>query len=109
MLKIILCVGFHFPTPRKKFLNTLKSGMSAKDRELIHFALGRAYNDSKQWDKAFENFEKGNRLIPTSFNRKIEIKFVKDIKKIFSKIFFKKFNDIGNSAISPVFIIGMPR
>ena len=93
----------------KKMENNLKKGMPSFNRVAMHFALGKAYNDCKQWDKAIQNFDKGNRLILTSYDRKQEEKFVKGVKKIFTPAFFTKYKGIGNSSMLPVFVVGMPR
>jgi len=92
-----------------QMIKALKSSMPSSDRQLIHFALGQAYNDSQQWDLAFENFQKGNVLVPTTYNQRIVSKFIKDIKKTIKSSTFEKFKDVGNYSGSPVFIVGMPR
>ena len=93
----------------KAMEKTLKSGMPARDRMTMHFALGKAYNNCKQWDKAFENFDKGNRLYPGEYNTKIELRFLKEIKKLFTASFINQYAKLSNCSESPIFIIGMPR
>lgn len=87
----------------------LKSSISMTNRRSMHFALGQAYNDCHQWDKAFLNFRKGNVLVQTSYNQKNELKMKKKIMKVFSASVFDKFKGLGDEDISPIFIIGMPR
>jgi len=93
----------------KRMERALQSGISIHNRRCIHFALGQAYNDCCEWDKAFVNFSKGNLLISTSYNQKIKAKYTKNIMKTFSGSVFKKFRDLGNEDVAPVFIVGMPR
>ena len=93
----------------KSMEQNLTKSMPSINRQIMHFALGQAYNDSKQWDKAFDHFNKGNRLIPESYNKLREIIFNKDIKKIFTPAFFKRFENVGHQSTEPVFIVGMPR
>jgi Flp pilus assembly protein TadD len=40
----------------------LESGMPAKQRYAVHYALGKMYDDCREWDKAFAHFEKANLL-----------------------------------------------
>ena len=93
----------------KKMEKILSSSLSTINRQTIHFALGKSYNDCKEWDLAMNNFSKGNLLLPTSFDKKDISIFAKDIKKIFSPRLFDKLKNYGNRTISPIFIIGMPR
>lgn len=93
----------------KRMEKALQSSLSTNNRRCTHFALGQAYNDCGQWNKAFDNFSKGNLLIPTSYNQKNKARYYKSIKKVFSHSIFQKFKGFGNSDVSPVFIVGMPR
>ena len=77
----------------------------------IAFALGKASEDIKNFDKAFQYYNEGNHLrrkdIVFSIDR--EKKEFTNIKKIFSRNLFDKFKNSGNSVINPIFILGMPR
>ena len=77
------------------------------------FSLGKAYEDMKKYDEAFEFYSKGNeihRSLVTYDPVQTEVSNEK-LKEVFSKDFFDKLDSskVGNSDPSPIFIVGMPR
>ena len=82
-----------------------------KDKKTeIAFALGKAFNDIKDFNKAFYYFQEGNnnRKKEVYFSKENEIKEFNFIKKTFSEKFLKNI-DIKNKDDSAIFIVGMPR
>ena len=77
----------------------------------INFALAKAYEDTEQYDKAFNHYKEGNsqRKKILNYNIDIDIKYFQDIKKTYEllKTHDSSFND--NIEIKPIFIVGMPR
>ena len=77
----------------------------------ISFALGKAYEDIKDFKKSFLHYKEGNDLykkkIKFSFSE-TKLKFL-NIKKTFHKNLFKKYLKTGNKSDVPIFIVGMPR
>ena len=74
----------------------------------LHYALGKAYNDQKEYDLSFKNFKKANDL-----SKKINKYDFKIDKQRFSKI-KTKFNSLENIKLDKnnrkfLFIVGMPR
>ncbi|MGB1548696.1 MAG: sulfotransferase family protein, partial [Alphaproteobacteria bacterium] len=65
------------------------------------FALGKAYEDCEDYDRAFNYYTRGNKL------KRAELAF--DIVETFSKPFLKKEADRGFDSEVPIFILGMPR
>jgi len=77
----------------------------------VGFALGKAYEDKKDYEKSFFYYEEANKIMRNNINYSYEnekIEFDK-LKKIFNKDLFKKYKNIGISSASPIFILGMPR
>tara|TARA_B110000438_G_scaffold156404_1_gene150020 strand:+ start:330 stop:1886 length:1557 start_codon:yes stop_codon:yes gene_type:complete len=77
----------------------------------IAFALGKAFDDIKKFDKAFLYFKEGNNLRRNEVDFSIDnekAEFI-NIKKIFNKIFINKYQNINNKDSTPMFILGMPR
>ena len=74
----------------------------------LHFALGKAYEDLKDYKNAFENIEKGNHLMKSFSKYKIEKdeKLFKTIKNLFNK---NEFIPTNFNKIKTIFILGMPR
>ena len=85
----------------------------AKDENKISlcFALGKAYEDIKDYKKSFFFYKEGNTLHRKKINysTKDEKRKFSQIKKFFKDDTFKKFSKSGNDDDSPIFILGMPR
>jgi hypothetical protein len=75
------------------------------------FALGKAYEDIEDFDKAFLFYQEGNEAYRKNINFSIEKekKEIKDIKKILNKKFFSNYSKNINLDNTPIFIVGMPR
>jgi tetratricopeptide (TPR) repeat protein len=75
------------------------------------FALGKAYEDIKYYDKAFSYWKKGNSLKKSTLKYSVndQKKLIQSVKKNFTKELFEKFKDMGSNDETLIFIIGMPR
>ena len=77
----------------------------------VHFALGKALDDCKDYDQAFSHYEKGNTL------RRRELQFDADeverqfdrLIEAFSPELMETLSQKGSSETQPLFIVGMPR
>ncbi len=84
--------------------------LDENNKILLHFGLGKAFEDKKDYKKSFEHLELGNDLKKNRIMSKINFYRQKseDIKRYFSKINFdnihKHFDD-GKK----IFILGLPR
>jgi len=82
-----------------------------EDKVNISFALGKAYEDIKDYKKSFFHYKDAN----LNYDKKIKYSIKKEydkfdrIKKTFNKSIYKKFSGFGNNSKSPIFILGMPR
>ncbi len=96
----------------RKFSSLLTSHkVSNDDKARLNFALGKAYDDAKQYDRAFDHYMNGNQLKKGSFNREaFRIKIDRMID-FFSPSFFngQGKTDSKSTENRPIFIIGMPR
>jgi len=85
---------------------------SEVDRMALHFALGEAYDDLGDFDRAFEHFREGNqqRRRNVQYDPADRARFVDDVIDYFSA---ERLAELGDSlAIDsdiPIFIVGMPR
>ena len=77
----------------------------------LSFALGKAYEDMKSYDKAFSHWKKGNLLKrkQIKYSTKYQTRRVKVIKENFTNDLFEKFKNYGNQDKTLIFIVGMPR
>lgn len=93
----------------EKSEQTLKSGMPARDRLCLHFALGKMYDDCQQWDRAFEHYRQANLLKKKDYDIKLERKLFAQMKKVFTAELIQELQQMGSPSALPVFIVGMPR
>jgi len=77
----------------------------------LYFALGKVYEDIADYDRSFEYYEQGNRIVRTGFEYHHEdnARLFSSIKKNFDRKFFQQHQDYGYDTDVPVFILGMPR
>ena len=78
----------------------------------LHFALGRALHDRKDYRGAFQHFETGNRLRADSINYKPEdlSAEVDEISRLFDRQFFeRRERPAPRDEPTPIFLISMPR
>lgn len=87
------------------------AGNSQDDQRRIAFALGKAFDELGQFEKAFEFFLEGNQLAKDSYPYSIENerRNFELIKSVFSEDFFHRHQNSGISEKTPIFITGMPR
>ena len=95
----------------KKMLNKLNNTeLTDNNKIFLHFGIGKAFEDKKDFDNSFKHFELGNNLKHKNTKNFIKNfqKKSNDIKKYFKKLNFNeitKFKDEGKM----IFIIGLPR
>ena len=77
----------------------------------LYFALGKAYDDIKDYKKSFENYKLGNNIKRETIKYQIDddVILFENIKKSFSDFDFKNLGNIGNNSNKMIFILGMPR
>jgi tetratricopeptide (TPR) repeat protein len=89
-----------------------------KDRSLnnfqkmeLHFGLGKAYEDIKNYEKSFENYKLANKIKRDAIKYQIndDVKLFENIKNYFSSIDFQNLENVGNKSNKMIFILGMPR
>ena len=76
----------------------------------LSFGLGKAYEDIGNYEKSFENLEKGNKLKKTKNNYKIDnqVKLFESIIKTFDDLDLESLKQTSKNK-SIIFICGMPR
>ncbi|MGN6516602.1 MAG: tetratricopeptide repeat protein [Rhizomicrobium sp.] len=89
---------------------------NAKDKDherfmSLHFALGKAYDDAKDYETALEHFSAGARIkrAQLDYDEKDAFAFFDQIREIFDEDYFRNLPFEGNPTTLPVFIVGMPR
>ncbi|MBK5263877.1 MAG: sulfotransferase [Alphaproteobacteria bacterium] len=81
------------------------------DRYHLHFALGKAYDDRKKHEIAFDHYAEGNRLRRTGidYHPKENAAFVARSRETFTPALIARSSGQGCPAPDPIFILGMPR
>lgn len=85
--------------------------LSQSDRTYLHFALGKAYGDAKDFARSFENYARGNALkrLAIEYDPGWLTTHVAKCKALFTPEFFEHRAGTGSPAPDPIFIIGMQR
>ena len=81
------------------------------DRIQMHFALGKAHEDNKDFAAAFENYQKGNALKLSASNHSREQLDVRVSTQldVCTGSLFDRLHNVGHDAPDPIFIVGLPR
>jgi len=94
----------------KKIYNKINDD-DIEDKTNIAFALGKAYEDIKDFKHSFKFYSEAN----TTYSKKVNFSVVgekakcEDIKKTFNRKIFDKYKNCGSTDSSIIFILGMPR
>jgi tetratricopeptide (TPR) repeat protein len=88
-----------------------RDGLEDEPRTILHFSLGKVYNDCKQYDDAFSHYLSGNRIKHQSieYERKLEEEYFERLIEFFDQQFFTQRPWPGQESDLPIFIVGMPR
>ena len=87
------------------------AGMGSVYHASLCYALGKAYENLKQYEKAFAYFEKGSaekrKTLP--YDEAAQPAIFEKTKSDFSTPVIKEFTGHGHDSDKPIFIVGMPR
>ena len=99
-----------------KEINSMELQITKEDlpeREKVHFlfALGKAYEDLKDYKRSINFYNEGNDLNRgrSSYDPKAVEAISKRIIKFFNKRFIRDKSDSGDLSPDPIFIVGLPR
>ena len=85
--------------------------LTLKDKAYFHFALAQACEAIEEYDEAFNNLEKGNK-IKNEQSKYTSEKMDKELQaqiNVCDKNFFKNLGNGGCDSKDPIFILGLPR
>ena len=85
--------------------------LASEDRAKLHFALGKACEDSGAYAEAFDHYARGNAIEAPRrrYDPDATRAYVAASKALFSADFFANRGGWGASAADPIFIVGLPR
>lgn len=85
--------------------------LNTDKRISLHYALGKAYDDLKEWDKAFPHFLEGARLKreKLDYEPDMDAARTRRIAEIVDHDLIERLRGAGDPSDVPVFVLGMPR
>jgi tetratricopeptide (TPR) repeat protein len=86
-------------------------GLEDETSAMLHFSLGKVYNDCKLYDDAFRHYLNGNGIKRQSieYDRQKEEEYFDRLIGFFDQQFFAQRPWPGMESELPIFIVGMPR
>jgi hypothetical protein len=83
----------------------------AEDRAHFHFALGKAFEDSRSYAESFAHYASGNELraARVGYEPAVTSDAVQRGKRLFTREFFATRRGHGTPEPDPIFIVGLPR
>lgn len=104
---------FRFEEHEVRAMEQQLSASTLSDSEEVHFrfALGKAYDDLKDYERAWQYYDSGNkknRLLVSHDPLEMEIRH-QDIISVFNPDFLHQHKDQGAPDHDPIFIVGLPR
>lgn len=83
--------------------------IAEQDKIALHYSAGKICDDLNMFAKAFEHFDRANRMACKTYDHKPTETYRQRKKTVFSKRFYADRKGWGYSSDVPVFIVGMPR
>lgn len=93
-------------------LSIVGQALPPRDEARLRFAIGKYYDDVREFDHAFAHYERANelgKLYGIEYNRPQQVLAVDVIARIYSREWIAREQQYGDQSDRPVFIIGMPR
>jgi len=87
------------------------STLRAGDRLHLHYALGKALEDSRSWAESFEHYAAGAALrrAEQPHDADENTAWVERCKAVFTEAFFAEREEGGREDPAPIFVLGLPR
>jgi tetratricopeptide (TPR) repeat protein len=83
-----------------------------RDEIQLRYAIGKYFDDTKEFDRAFENYRRANELTeacrPAHDRRHLEQSFAA-VRELYDERWLERMRGVGLRDATPVFVIGTPR
>lgn len=104
---------FRFDDDEIRAMHDLLTADGVHDDDVVHlsFALGKATEDSGDYEDAFRHYERGNgvRRMQESYDP-VHTEFIgTSVRRVFNKELIARAQGFGHRGVRPIFIVGMPR
>jgi tetratricopeptide (TPR) repeat protein len=96
----------------KGALASANSGLEPLSEARIRFAIGKYYDDTGDFARAFGSYQQANELMKTAavaYDRDARERFVGDLTRIYARESFSEAHKGGSDSKLPVLVVGMPR
>jgi Flp pilus assembly protein TadD len=96
----------------KKAEQFADGGLSAMGESTMRFAIGKYYNDTEDFAKAFRSYRRANELHKQRaepYDRAGHVRYVDDMRRVYTKEAVARSADGGSDSERPVLVVGMPR
>jgi len=104
---------FRFTDPEVSAMEQQLGSDDLKEESRVNFlfSLGKAYEDRKDYGKAWDHYDQGNQLKRSNviYDPVENELLLKKIRDVFSKEFIQAHEGAGHDAPDPIFIVGLPR
>ena len=92
-------------------LATTPSSLAATGRSALQFALGKAYSDLGEHERAFRHLLEGNALKrrETDYDEAATLAVLESVRAVFTPELMREKEGLGDPSRVPIFIVGMPR
>lgn len=89
----------------------VSSTVAATDRCHLCFALGKAYEERKEYERSWQFYERGNELkhAESQYNSQVVEANTRKQVEVCTAEFFAARAGVGTAAAGPIFIVGLPR
>jgi tetratricopeptide (TPR) repeat protein len=97
---------------RERVERIVSGGIETVAEINLRFALGKYYDDVRDYDSAFKNFARGNELMKSMvrpYNREAHEGFVEDLIRVYSRETVSCIGAGASDSKLPVLVVGMPR
>lgn len=89
---------------------SLSPSLTLEERQYVHFALGKAFDDLRDYEKAIRHFDLAHEETESSpVPIRQHSNVVHRYNQLFSKQTLERFAEVANPSDAPIFIFGMPR
>ena len=85
--------------------------LSRDDRFMLHFSIGKAYDDQKDYGRSFQHYLKGNaiRRVGMHYDADQTTAMVARAESVFTRAFFEERRGLGCDSDEPIFVLGLQR
>jgi tetratricopeptide (TPR) repeat protein len=89
-----------------------ESGVDPYEEALLRFAIGKYFDDVREYDRAFGSYKRANDILKSTaepYDRTARTELVRDLARVYTRRSLAQPAAGASFSATPVFIVGMPR